>query len=158
GAGFTLVVFDMGLTFFTGRNRHMSVPPAPPSGYAGASRRSNMRRVRLEAAWIRLARRAKTHDAALLVLTPFRASGTAADVVLTARAARTLWASAEDGGPSLLAGIETRLVLEKERGASPGERKSVRLTSVSLIDGLDGLESPALSRGTALLDVPERKV
>ncbi|HSN87281.1 MAG TPA: hypothetical protein VL025_11015, partial [Thermoanaerobaculia bacterium] len=50
----------------------------------------------LEAAWLRLARAAKAHGAALLVSTPYRVSGTAAGVVLKAERARAAW-QGEDG-------------------------------------------------------------
>lgn len=75
-SGFPLVVVDLGS------------PPVP--GGRGA-----------EAAWIRLARAARGHRAALLVSTPYRATGTAARRVLTCRAAGAAW---EDraGGPPLL--------------------------------------------------------
>ncbi|HKC23506.1 MAG TPA: hypothetical protein VKF32_02130 [Thermoanaerobaculia bacterium] len=165
GAGFALVVVDLGVAFRTGGNRHMSVPPAVhdradsggpnpgPSGYAGASRRSKIRRVRVEAAWIRLARRAKAHEAALLVLTPYRASGTAAGAVLTVRAARALWTSAAEADDvhartrPLLAGLETRLFVDKARGESPGARQSLTLKVPSLVSefvpgGTDTCRSP----------------
>ena len=61
--GFALVVLDLGLTRI-------------------------FRRRFDDAVWLRLARRARFHDAALLVLAPYRVTGTAARVVLAADAAR----------------------------------------------------------------------
>jgi len=148
GAGFSLVVLDLGLPGLKRRNER---------AHELACRTS---RVRLEAAWVRLARRAKAHDAALLVLTPYRASGTAAGTGLTARAARALWATsktderdiASSRDRPVLAGLETRLVLEKERGGAPGALNRVTLTTPSLIAGL---ELPGAAQRPSLL---ERKV
>ncbi|MGA7991657.1 MAG: hypothetical protein WCC53_09520, partial [Thermoanaerobaculia bacterium] len=61
--GFALVVLDLGL--------------------ARVSRRRFD-----DAVWLRLARRARFHDAALLVLSPYRVTGTAAHAVLTSGGAR----------------------------------------------------------------------
>jgi hypothetical protein len=134
GAGFALVVLELGLEGVRHRT-DVSQRSQPTS--------SRTRRVRIEAAWIRLARRARAHEAALLVLTPYRASGTAAGVVLTARAARALWISAgapfARGTRSLLAGLETRLVLEKARGERPGTRRTVTLHAPG---GTDTCRSP----------------
>ncbi|HVT17167.1 MAG TPA: hypothetical protein VHQ90_13430 [Thermoanaerobaculia bacterium] len=66
GSGFPLVVLDLG--------------QPPVRGGRGAA-----------AAWLRLARAARAHDAALLVGSPYRVSGTAASVVLEARRERTVW-------------------------------------------------------------------
>ncbi len=90
GGGFPLVVLDLGS------------PPVP--GGRGA-----------EAAWLRLARAAAARDAALLVSSPYRASGTAAATVLAARPARPLWRGA-GAAPRLLAGLRSRLALEKLDG------------------------------------------
>ena len=45
----------------------------------------------VEAAWLRLARAARAHDAALLVGSPYRVSGTAAAAVLKAAGGRAAW-------------------------------------------------------------------
>lgn len=94
GTGFDLVVLDLG------------TPPVP--GGRG-----------VEASWLRLARRAQAHRGALLVSTPYRASGTAAQAVLELRAR----GPGRSGGcwlgrgeePRLLAGIESGLELLKAR-------------------------------------------
>lgn len=73
--GFPLVVVDLGL------------PPVP--GGRGS-----------EAGWRRLARAAGEHRAALLVATPYRATGTAAAVVLESRRRARWWGAGR--GPRLL--------------------------------------------------------
>lgn len=81
----------------------------------------------LEAAWLRLARAAKAHGAALLVSTPYRVSGTAAAVVLKAERARAAW-QGEDGSLRLLGGASSRLLIEKCRGRLPGQSEELKLT------------------------------
>lgn len=69
----------------------------------------------IEAAWLRLARTAESRGAALLVSSPYRASGTAAAGVVRAGSPRSLWCG---GARScrLLLGLASRLSLEKLRG------------------------------------------
>lgn len=91
-----------------------------------------------DAVWLRLARRARFHDAALLVLAPYRVTGTAARVVLAADAARASWDRAcLDRWPQslpLLDGLSSRLVLEKTRDTNMKERTS--LLNLSLQEAL----------------------
>lgn len=101
GAGFSLVVLDLG--------------PPPVRGGRG-----------VEAAWLRLARAARAHGAALLVGSPYRVSGTASSVVLKAGWARPAWLGGE-GSPRLLSGISSRLTLEKHRGRLPGQGEDLSL-------------------------------
>jgi hypothetical protein len=114
--GFALVVLDLGLARIF-------------------RRRSD------DAVWLRLARRARLHDAALLVLAPYRVTGTAARVVLAADTARAGWDRAcLDRWPqslSLLDGLSSRLVLEKnlERRDMPTEEKT-NLLNLSLLDAV----------------------
>jgi len=82
----------------------------------------------VEAAWLRLARAARAHDAALLVASPYRVSGTAAGVVLKAERARAAW-QGQGASPRLLAGCSSRLVLEKRRGQLPGRAEELILTA-----------------------------
>lgn len=97
--GLPLVVVDLGL------------PPVP--GGRGA-----------EASWLRLARAAQSHGAALLVSTPYRVSGTAAHAVVAAETTRGLYA---EGGPPLLQGLALRFTLEKLRGHRPGATATIEL-------------------------------
>jgi hypothetical protein len=92
-AGFPLVVADLGL--------------APRTRYVP------------DAAWVRLARAAQTRGATLLLSTPWRSSGIAADAVVSAGGARPLWRGS-GRAPRLLAGVETRLTLEKIGRSTPG--------------------------------------
>lgn len=103
GGGFPLVVLDLGS------------PPVP--GGRGA-----------EAAWLRLARAAAARDAALLVSSPYRASGTAAATVLEARPARPLWRGA-GASPRLLAGLRSRFALEKLDGRPLERLEALELLS-----------------------------
>lgn len=69
-----------------------------------------------DAAWVRLARAAEAHGAALLVSAPYPLTGTTSEAMLRAEASRGQWR----GG--LLVGVETSLRLEKHRRKRPGER------------------------------------
>ncbi|HWM89622.1 MAG TPA: hypothetical protein VN493_02525 [Thermoanaerobaculia bacterium] len=79
----------------------------------------------VEAAWLRLARAARAHNAALLVSTPYRVSGTAAGVVLKAERARAAW---QGESLPLLSGASSHLQLEKQRGRLPGQTEELKLT------------------------------
>lgn len=98
-AGFSLVVLDLGVN-----PRPGCVPPA---------------------AWMRLARAARTQRAALLVLTPQRMSGTHAAAVVRIAQARAIWTGAP--GPRLLAGRVLRLQLVRGRGSAWAEAAEIRL-------------------------------
>ncbi len=101
GAGFPLVVVDLG---------------APPlAGGRGA-----------QGAWLRLARAARDHRAALLVSAPYRVSGTAAAAVLGLRG-RSLRRRDAPRAPLLFLGLDTRISLEKARGRAPGETEDLCL-------------------------------
>jgi len=88
-SGFPLVVLDLG------------TPPLP--GGSGP-----------EPFWVRLARAAAEHRAALLVASPYRASGTAAGTVLHARRRRAAW-DGRGQAPRLLCGLDAEVVLDKLR-------------------------------------------
>ncbi len=87
GSGFPMVALDLG--------------NPPIRGGRGA-----------EAAWLRLARAAQAHGAALLVASPYRVSGTAAAAVLRTARGRARWL----GAPWLLDGLSCQVTLEKCRG------------------------------------------
>lgn len=106
-----------------------------------------------EHAWLRLARAARLHRAALLVATPWRITGSAAGEVLALSRRGGVWigsGAAETANPSgvhLLAGVETRLVREKSRrqeelAASASPQADLGLRSPSLLGPL-----PARTRG-----------
>jgi hypothetical protein len=86
--GFPLVVLDLGLSPVRGR--------APL------------------AAWLRLARAAATHQAIVLVGSPYRLSGCAAGAVVTAGRGRGNWS--RSGASRLLRGLRARLHLSKRIG------------------------------------------
>ncbi len=102
--GFALVVLDLGL--------------------ARVSRRRFD-----DAVWLRLTRRARFHDTAFLVLSPYRVTGTAAHAVLSAGSARAAWDAALMAMP-LLTGLEARVFLEKTR--AHGAEGRVRETHAPL--------------------------
>jgi hypothetical protein len=66
------------------------------------------------AAWLRLARNAATHQAVVLVGSPYRLSGCAAGVVVAAGRGRGDWSSG--GASRLLNGLRARLHLSKRIG------------------------------------------
>ncbi len=92
-AGFPLIVADFGLSARGGR----FVP---------------------DAAWIRLARASLAQESSLLLLTPYRMSGIAAEAVVTADAARPFWQGA-GRTPRLLTGTSSRLTLQKLARVTP---------------------------------------
>ena len=101
-AGFPLVVADLGLSARGGR----FVP---------------------DAAWIRLARASQAQGASLLLLTPGRMSGIAAEAVLTADAPRPHWRGSGKS-PRLLTGLSSRLTLQKLARAAPATTQPLRLS------------------------------
>ena len=103
--GFPLVVLDLG------------TPPVP--GGRG-----------IESGWLRLARAASDQRASLLVTSPYRASGTAASVVLTVSQARAAW-SGGGASPHLLNGLSARLRLEKAREALLEESRGVTILELA---------------------------
>lgn len=90
GAGFPLVVFDLGF------------PPIP--GGRGT-----------EASWLRLARAASAQKSALLITAPYRVSGTAASAVVRLSGRRPGW-SGRRNSPRLLQGLRSHLEIEKLGG------------------------------------------
>ncbi len=115
--GFALVVLDLGLSRISRRRFD-------------------------DAVWLRLARRARFHDAALLVLAPYRVTGTAAHVVLAADAAHAGWDRASldrrAQSVSLLDGLSSRLVLEKTRDSkmNMNMKDKTSLLNLSLLDAV----------------------
>ena len=90
--GFPLVICDLG---------------APPiRGGRGA-----------QTSWLRLLAAARAHRATLLVSTPYRASGSAATILLEARRGRVTWRG-ERPAQRLLEGVGARLTLKKMRGGT----------------------------------------
>jgi recA bacterial DNA recombination protein len=111
--GFALVVVDLGMGGMRGLNPHFCA-----------------------AMWVRIARLAQAQHVAVLVASPHRVTGVAARTVLGAGSARPMWKGRGTG--SLLAGLSTRLEVEKRRGGRPGEAARV---SLALQDALLGAET-----------------
>ena len=97
--GFQLVIVDLGLHPLRGRR-------AP------------------DAAWVRLARTAESHDTAMLVSTPYPVTGTACEAVVKGSIARAKWIG-RGKAPRLLETIAVSLMLEKHRHLNPGASASV---------------------------------
>jgi hypothetical protein len=79
-----------------------------------------------DAAWVRLARAAQAAAACLLVVTPWRMSGIAAEAVVTADVARPVWIG-EGKSPRVLEGVVSRAHLEKWGRQTPGTNAPVTL-------------------------------
>jgi len=79
-----------------------------------------------DAAWLRLARAVAAQGSALLLLTPYRMSGIAADAVVTTDFSGPLWQGA-GRAPRLLTGLSSRLTLEKLARATPATTSLLRL-------------------------------
>lgn len=97
--GFQLVVVDVGLHPLRGRR-------AP------------------DAAWVRLARTAEAHGAAMLVSSPYPLTGTASAAVMKGSASRAKWIG-KGKSLRLLEGIDVGLTLEKHRHLKPGSSTNV---------------------------------
>lgn len=101
------VILDAGLPLLI---LEMGVPPVP--GGRGS-----------QAFWLRLARSAQHHRSALLVSSPYRMTGTAAQTVVEAKDRRGRW-QGRGQAPRLLDGVRCRLALTKGKGwqgAAPAE-------------------------------------
>lgn len=104
--GFQLVIVDTGLHPVRGRR----VP---------------------DAAWVRLARAAEWHGAAMLVSAPYAFTGTAAEALIRGEKTRVQWNGAGPKSPPVLAGIGASFILEKHRHMKPGAAKSIELRAES---------------------------
>lgn len=80
-----------------------------------------------DAVWVRLARSAQSHGASLLLLTPWRLSGIAADAVASGPSARPMWEGTV-AARRLLSGVSARVTLDKLGRETPGRSASVRLS------------------------------
>ena len=87
-----------------------------------------------DAAWLRLARAAQAQSASLLLLTPWRMSGIAADAVLTSDASRPHW-QGTGNSPRLLTSLDSRLTLQKLARTTPGKSASLSLALLPLPAG-----------------------
>ncbi|HEX2060128.1 MAG TPA: hypothetical protein VHK90_05265, partial [Thermoanaerobaculia bacterium] len=97
--GFQLVVLDAGLHPIRGRR----VP---------------------DAAWVRLARSAEAHGAAMLISTPYPLTGTASEAVVSASQSKVRW-HGRGKSPRLLLGTTNELRLEKHRHMKAGTRATL---------------------------------
>jgi hypothetical protein len=129
-AGFPLVVADFGLS-------------------AGGARFVP------DAAWIRLARAVEAQGASLLLLTPYRLSGIAADAVLTADASRPSWQGV-GRTPRLLTGISSRLTLQKLARLTPATTRNLRLSTPGSFPPLFAGEGRSEKRTTASVSLHPR--
>ncbi|HEX6177765.1 MAG TPA: hypothetical protein VF057_05360 [Thermoanaerobaculia bacterium] len=108
--GFQLIVLDAGVHPIRGKRR------AP------------------DAAWVRLARAAESHGAAMLVSSPFPLTGTMSEGVVRAARARAKWLG--DGkSPRLLAGFESQFILDRHRHLRPGSAATQSFSSADAAPG-----------------------
>jgi hypothetical protein len=77
-----------------------------------------------DAAWVRLARVAESHGATILVSAPYALTGTTSEAMILAHAPRPRWLG-RGNAPRVLAGVETKLKLEKHRRLRPGQTTTV---------------------------------
>ena len=99
-----------------------------------------------DAAWLRLARAAQAQRSALLLLTPWRMSGIAADAVLTSDSSRPRW-QGTGKTPRLLTALDSRLTLQKLARTAPGTSARLSLALLPLPAGEGGSEGrPAIPR------------
>ncbi len=110
GAGFSLVVLDLG--------------QPPLRGGRG-----------IEAAWLRLQRGAIDHHSALLVTSPYRASGTAAHAVIELNGARGGWFG-QGQQPRILGGLVCEAGLSKSRLARTKQTVKTTQTKTAHLDRL----------------------
>jgi hypothetical protein len=106
-----------------------------------ASRISLRERARHDFAFLRLARAARAHDTALVVLSPRRTTGAAARVVLAAAGARPAWSLSRAGSVPLvplLLGLAARLVPEKLPFHRPGAAGGLQLRLEETISANEG--------------------
>ncbi len=108
------------------------------------SRRPPGRRVP-DATWVRLARVAESHGATILVSAPYALTGTTSEAMVLAHAPRARWLG-HGNSPRVLAGIETRLTLEKHRRLRPGQSATVFFRCEETVPGIGGRESGIGSR------------
>ncbi|HEV7487440.1 MAG TPA: hypothetical protein VGQ65_17350 [Thermoanaerobaculia bacterium] len=77
-----------------------------------------------DAAWVRLARVAESHGATILISAPYALTGTTSEAMILAHAPRPRWLG-RGHAPRVLAGVETKLKLEKHRRLRPGQTTTV---------------------------------
>jgi hypothetical protein len=104
--GFQLVVLDTGI----GRRKGPRVP---------------------DAAWVRLARVAETHDCTLLVSAPWPLTGTTSEAMVRAGQSRPKWIGTH---PPILDSIEATLTLEKHRRMKPGRSAKVKFRTMEALE------------------------
>ena len=81
-----------------------------------------------EAFWLRLARAAAQQEAALLISSPYRVSGSGATIVVKAERARPVW-HGRGRAPRLLNAFAAQLTLEKFHGRPGGQTATLNFTS-----------------------------
>jgi hypothetical protein len=85
-----------------------------------------------DASWVRLGRAAEAHGAAMLISTPWPATGTASEAVVSAGRGRMQWLG-RGRSPRVLAGMTVELRLEKHRHMKPGTHTTLTLMTADAI-------------------------
>jgi hypothetical protein len=81
-----------------------------------------------DASWLRLARAAQAHSAAVVVSSPFHLTGTSADALVSAARMSARW-KGRGKSPRLLTGLESDLTLDRHRRLRPGAKQTARLVT-----------------------------
>src|SRR5262249_9706985 len=107
-----------------------------------------------DAAWVRLQRTAQMQESTLLLLSPYRLSGIAADAVVSAGAPQSIWRGT-GRAPRLLAGLSSQLTLEKYGRETPNRSASMGLSVAEaksfFLGGKRSLCHPERSEGSTLV-------
>ena len=82
-----------------------------------------------DATWVRLARMAEAYGCTILVSAPYALTGTTSEAMVLSYASRARWLGS-GRSPRVLAGVETRLRLEKHRHKRAGESATVFFKAV----------------------------
>jgi len=82
-----------------------------------------------DATWVRLARVAEGHGCTILVSAPYALTGTTSEATVLSYGSRARWLGS-GRSPRVLAGVETRLRLEKHRHKRTGESVTVFFKAV----------------------------
>jgi hypothetical protein len=86
----------------------------------------------VEAFWLRLSRAAAQQEAALLISSPYRVSGSGANIVVKAERGQPLW-HGRSRSPHLLSAFASQLTLEKFHGRPGGQTTALNFTTADLL-------------------------
>lgn len=94
-----------------------------------------------DAAWVRLARMAESHGTTIVVSAPYALTRTTSEAMVLTYAPRARWLGS-GRSPRVLAGVETKLRLEKHRKKRTGETVTVTFTVSEALESFAVRRSP----------------